>query len=138
MGGDNAPGEVVAGTLMALGGLGVEVTLVGRAEAIRAELEGTGEMPGLRIVDARDVIDMEDHPTEAVKGKPDSSINVGLRLLKYGEADAFVTAGNTGAAMAAALLTLGPHPRHRPPRARNRLPHGRGPRDHAPRYRRQR
>lgn len=107
MGGDNAPGEVVAGTLMALGGLGVEVTLVGRAEAIRAELEGTGEMPGLRIVDAREVIDMEEHPTEAVKGKPDSSINVGLRLLKSGDADAFVTAGNTGAAMAAALLTLG-------------------------------
>lgn len=107
MGGDNAPGEIVAGTLMALGGLGVEVILVGRTEAIRAELEGTTDVPGLRIVDARELIEMDEHPTDAVKAKPDSSINVGLRLVKAGEADAFVTAGNTGAAMAAALLTLG-------------------------------
>jgi phosphate acyltransferase len=107
MGGDNAPGEIVAGALMALGGLGVEIALVGRLDAIRAELQGTSEMPGLRVVEARDVIEMDDHPTDAVKAKPEASINVGLRLLKNGEADAFVTAGNTGAAMAAALLTLG-------------------------------
>jgi len=107
MGGDNAPQEIVAGALMAAGGLGVELTLVGRLDAIRAELQGTTEIPGLRVVDAPDVIEMDDHPTEAVKAKPDSSLNVGLRLVKKGEADAFVTAGNTGAAMAAALLTLG-------------------------------
>jgi glycerol-3-phosphate acyltransferase PlsX len=50
---------------------------------------------------------MEEHPTEAVRAKPGASINVGLRLLKEGQADGFVTAGNTGASMAAALLTLG-------------------------------
>ena len=107
MGGDNAPQEIVAGALMAAGGLGVELTLVGRLDAIREEMEGTTEIPGLRIVDAPDVIDMDEHPTDAVRTKPNSSINVGLRLVKNGEADAFVTAGNTGAAMTAALLTLG-------------------------------
>lgn len=107
MGGDNAPQEIVAGALMAVGGLGVELVLVGRTDAIRAEMQGTTEIPGLRIVDAADVIDMDEHPTDAVRAKPDSSINVGLRLVKNGEGDAFVTAGNTGASMAAALLTLG-------------------------------
>ena len=107
MGGDNAPQEIVAGALMAAGGLGVELILVGRIEAIRAEMEGTTDIPGLRIVDAPDVIEMDEHPTDAVRAKPNSSINVGLRLVKNGEADAFVSAGNTGAAMTAALLTLG-------------------------------
>ncbi len=106
MGGDNAPGEIVAGALMAAGGLGIEVILVGQQAAIETELEGAGAS-NLRIVDAPQVIGMDDHPTEAVKGKPQSSINIGLRMVKDGEADAFVTAGNTGASMAGALLTLG-------------------------------
>jgi glycerol-3-phosphate acyltransferase PlsX len=107
MGGDNAPGEIVAGALMAVGGLGVELTLVGQTQAIRNEMQGTTEVKGLKIVEAPDVIEMDEHPTDAVKAKPNSSINVGLRLVKEGKADAFVTAGNTGASMAAALLTLG-------------------------------
>jgi glycerol-3-phosphate acyltransferase PlsX len=106
MGGDNAPGEIVAGALMAAGGLGVELVLVGRTAAIEAELEGA-KASNLRIVDAPDVIAMDEHPTDAIKSKPDSSINVGLRMVKDGEGDAFVTAGNTGATMAGALLTLG-------------------------------
>ena len=106
MGGDNAPDAIVEGALMAAGGLGVEVILVGQQDAIDAELEGA-KASNLRIVHAPDVIGMDEHPTEAVKGKPESSINVGLKMLKAGEADAFVTAGNTGASMAAALLTLG-------------------------------
>ena len=107
MGGDNAPGEIVAGAMMAIGTLGAEIILVGDTDAIRSELQGTGEVKGLRIVHASDVIGMDEHATESVKARPDSSINVGLRLVKSGEADAFVTAGNTGATMAAALLTLG-------------------------------
>lgn len=107
MGGDQGPSENIAGALMAAGGLGVELILVGQAEAIRRELKGTGEVPRLRIVDAPDVIGMDEHATDAVKAKPNSSINVGLQLVKAGEADAFVTAGNTGATMAAALLKLG-------------------------------
>ncbi|MGB4861255.1 MAG: phosphate acyltransferase PlsX [Tepidiformaceae bacterium] len=106
MGGDNAPAEIVAGALMAAGGLGVELTLVGRKAAIEAELQGTNPK-NLRIVDAPDVIDMDEHPTEAFKAKPQSSISIGLRMVKDGKADAFVTAGNTGASMAGALLTLG-------------------------------
>jgi glycerol-3-phosphate acyltransferase PlsX len=106
MGGDNAPGEIVAGALMAAGGLGVEVILVGQRAAIEAELEGA-KSANLKIVDAPEVIGMDEHPTDAVKGKPNSSINVGLRMVKEGKADAFVTAGNTGASMAAALLTIG-------------------------------
>jgi glycerol-3-phosphate acyltransferase PlsX len=107
MGGDNAPGEIVAGALMAVGGLGVELMLVGQTGAIRHEMQGTAEVKGLRIVEAPEVIEMDEHPTDAVKAKPNSSINVGLRMVKEGKADAFVTAGNTGASMAAALLTLG-------------------------------
>lgn len=107
MGGDNAPEQVVQGALMAAGGLGVELILVGRTEAIQPELDGTRETPNLRVVDARDVIDMHEHPTDAVRAKPGASINVGLRLVREGEADAFITAGNTGAAMTAALLQLG-------------------------------
>jgi len=106
MGGDNAPGEIVAGALMAAGGLGVKLILVGQKAAIEAELEGASAS-NLQIVDAPDTIEMEEHPTEAVRSKPNSSINVGMRMVKEGKADAFVTAGNTGATMAAALLTLG-------------------------------
>jgi len=106
MGGDNAPDAIVEGALMAAGGLGVEVILVGRRDAIEAELEGA-KGSNLRIVDAPEVIEMDEHATDSVKSKPNSSINVGMRMVKSGEADAFVTAGNTGATMAAALLTLG-------------------------------
>ncbi|MEO8538915.1 MAG: phosphate acyltransferase PlsX [bacterium] len=106
MGGDNAPGEIVAGALMAAGGLGVEVILVGRKDAIEAELEGA-KASNLKIVDAPDVIEMDEHPAEAAKNKPNSSINIGMRMVKDGKADAFITAGNTGATMASALLTLG-------------------------------
>jgi len=107
MGGDNAPGEPVAGALMAAGVLGVEVILVGRKDAIEPELRGTGDIRDVRLVEAPDVIEMDEHATDAVRAKPLSSINVGLQMVKRGEADAFVTAGNTGATMAAALLTLG-------------------------------
>ncbi len=106
MGGDNAPGEVVAGALMAAGGLGVELLLVGQKAAIEAELEGA-KASNIKIIDAPDVIAMDEHPAEAAKNKPNSSISMGLRMVKDGKADAFITAGNTGATMAAALLTLG-------------------------------
>jgi phosphate acyltransferase len=106
MGGDHAPDEAVAGALLGAASLDAELLLVGREEAIRACF--TGAPPSsIRVVDARDVIEMDEHPTEAVRSKPGASINVGLAMVKAGQADAFVTAGNTGAAMAAALLTLG-------------------------------
>ena len=107
MGGDNAPAEIVAGAMMAAGVLGVEIILVGRGDLIRQELQGATNIKDIRIVEASQVVEMEEHATDAVKAKPDSSIAVGLGLVKAGEADAFVTAGNTGATMASALLILG-------------------------------
>lgn len=107
MGGDRAPAEVVAGALMAAGGLGVELLLVGDEAAIRTELKGATHTPHLQVVHTPDAIGMHEHAAEAVRARPAASINVGLRLLREGRADAFVTAGNTGATMAASLLTLG-------------------------------
>lgn len=107
MGGDAGPAAAVEGAVQAVKHLDVEVILVGRIEDIEPELPDGDAAQGLRIVDAREVILMHDNPTEAVRGKPDSSMNVGMLLLKDGEADAFVTAGNTGGAMTAALLKLG-------------------------------
>lgn len=107
MGGDYAPTEVVSGALMAVEALAVEVLLVGRESVLRGFLGGGAGTGRLSVVDAPEVITMEEHATEAVRAKPASSLLVGLGLLREGRADAFVTCGNTGAAMAGALLTLG-------------------------------
>jgi len=107
MGGDHAPQVTVDGAVQAARELGVEVILVGRREAIEAEL-AKYDTKGLSlpIVHASQVVEMEEH-TMAVKEKRDSSMVVGMRLVKSGEADAFVSAGNSGAVMAAALFNLG-------------------------------
>ncbi len=107
MGGDHAPGAVVDGAVQAARDFGVEIILVGREAVLQVELarHTTTGLP-IRIAHASEVIEMREH-TMAVKEKKDNSMNVGLRLIKQGEADAFVTAGNTGGAMAAALFTLG-------------------------------
>jgi glycerol-3-phosphate acyltransferase PlsX len=78
MGGDNAPQEIVAGALMAAGGLGVELILVGRWRRYGASSWGR-RRSGLRIVEAPDIIEMDEHATDAVRAKPHASINVGLR-----------------------------------------------------------
>ncbi|MCK4697876.1 MAG: phosphate--acyl-ACP acyltransferase, partial [Dehalococcoidia bacterium] len=104
MGGENAPREVVRGALAATRELGVEVVLVGKRSAIAAELKD--QRSDLSIVDASEVVEFEDHPAQAVREKQDSSIVVGINLLKNGNASAFVSAGNSGAVMAAATLTL--------------------------------
>ena len=104
MGGDHGPAEVVKGAMLAARRLDVELLLVGRTEEVQREIE---EMPdNVSLVDARDVIAMADQ-IDAVKAKPEASINVGMGLVKQGEADAFVTAGNTAATLTAALLRLG-------------------------------
>ena len=104
MGGDLGPAEVVRGSLLAARSLDVEVLLVGREREVKAEIEDAPA--NVRVVDASDVIAM-DETIEAVKAKPEASINVGMKLVKAGEADAFVTVGNTGATLTAALLRLG-------------------------------
>jgi len=109
MGGDHAPAVVVEGAVQAARELGVEIVLVGRQEAIEAELarfETTG-LP-LTIRHASQVIAMDEHnPAAAVKAQKNSSMVVAMDLLKRREADALLTAGHSGAALAAALFRLG-------------------------------
>ena len=105
MGGDNAPLEIVKGAMRAKSELGLDVTLVGQKEAIFSCLDGT-EKDAVRIVDAREVITMEDDPSTATRRKKDSSMAVALRMLKDGEGDAVVSAGSTGALLTGATLTV--------------------------------
>ena len=107
MGGDHAPREIVAGAAEAVRDLGLEVILVGPSERLRDEVLRTGRST-LRIVDAPEVIGMAEAPAMALRRKRRSSIAVALDLVRRGEADAMVSAGNTGAVMAAAMLTLRP------------------------------
>jgi len=108
MGGDNAPAEIVKGAVMAACELGVRVALVGQPKAIEAELAKERDRPAsIEIVPAPELIAMDEHPAQAVRHKKDSSIVAGLRMVKQGEADAFVSAGNTGAVMAGAIMYIG-------------------------------
>src|SRR4030042_65937 len=106
-GGDYAPHELVKGALKAVQEYGVEIILVGRKNVIRKLAEKALSRTGITIVDAKQVIDFNEHPIKAIQNKPNSSIVVGINLVKSGEAGAFVSAGNTGAVVASALLTLG-------------------------------
>ena len=103
MGGDNAPREIIKGALRAKHELGIDLILVGQEEAIRACLPA-GE--DVEIVDAREIITMEDDPSTATRRKKDSSMAVSLRLLKEGAGDAVVSAGSTGALLTGATLTV--------------------------------
>jgi len=108
MGGDKAPQVTVEGAVWAAREYGAEVLLVGQEDVLTAELEKQ-EVSGLKlpVVHASEVIGMEDEPSSAAKAKRDSSMVVGMDLLKSGEADAFFSAGNSGGVMAAALFRLG-------------------------------
>ena len=109
MGGDNAPASNVKGALAAVREQGVEVILVGRGEDIIQVLheEGMTEPPaGMEIVHASEVVEICDNPATAFREKKDSSLTVGLNLLKDGKGDAFVSAGSTGALLAAATLIV--------------------------------
>jgi glycerol-3-phosphate acyltransferase PlsX len=112
MGSDKAPRPEVDGALQAARHYGVRVLLVGREPQIRAELArhtGVSDLP-VEIVHASEVVGMGDKAAQAVRSKRDSSIRVGLRLVREGRASGFVTAGNTGAAMATAKMVLGALP----------------------------
>lgn len=105
MGGDHAPRETVKGAVAASRAHGVDVVLVGQEEVLEAELKHCRYR--LPIVHANEVVGCDDSPTRAVRAKPDSSIVVGVNLVKSGEVNAFVSAGSTGAVAAAALFGLG-------------------------------
>ncbi len=117
MGGDFAPDAPIAGALLALGELDQSHTiqLIGREDLIRTTLDAmlagehsalASERHRLSIVDAPDVIDMSEKPVAALRSKPRNSMTVGLTLQVNGESDAFVSAGSTGAQMAASALLL--------------------------------
>lgn len=106
-GGDYAPHELVKGAIQAVQELGVEIVLVGRKNVLRKLLEKSLDNGGVTIVDAKQVIDFNEHPIRSLQNKPESSIVIGVDLLKHNKASAFVSAGNTGAVVASSLLTLG-------------------------------
>ena len=107
MGSDHAPSVDVAGGVNAVRRFGHEVILVGKPDAVQAELakHDTAGLP-LRIVPASEVIGMDEHPAQAARSKKDSSMVVGMGLLKRGEADAFVSMGNSGGVLSSALLSV--------------------------------
>ena len=109
MGGDNAPDEIVKGALEAISASGVDIVLSGRGEDILRVIERIGltELPrGMEIVNASEVIDIEDDPASAIRIKKDSSLAVALGLLRDGRGDALVSAGSTGALLSGATLIV--------------------------------
>jgi phosphate acyltransferase len=112
MGSDRAPKPEIEGAIHAARNYGLHVLLVGPDAILRAELDrhpSASRLP-ITIVHASEVITMEDKAVQAVRSKRDSSMRVGLRLVREGRAAGFVTAGNTGAAMASAKMVLGALP----------------------------
>ena len=106
MGGDNAPGEIVKGTLAAAAKRPeLELVLVGKEDQVRQAMGGQAPA-NVSVVNATEVIEICDDPATAFKHKKDSSITVGLNLLKDGAGDAFVSAGSTGALLSAATLLV--------------------------------
>jgi len=109
MGGDNAPGQIVKGALEALEDDGrLHILLAGPFDRIKKELDGyAGSMDRLEIIDAPEIIGTDEVPTTAIRNKKNSSIVMGLNLVKENKAQAFVSAGNTGALLAGATVIIG-------------------------------
>lgn len=106
-GGDNAPLEVIKGAIDARNDFGVEITLVGDEQKIRACAKDNGlDINGLHIRHAATVIEICEEPTEVVKGKKDCSMAVGMKMLADGEGDAFLSAGSTGALVVGATMIV--------------------------------
>jgi glycerol-3-phosphate acyltransferase PlsX len=103
MGGDHAPKEIVAGAVRAAAQIDGEILLVGSSDAIAAS--HVGSLPAnVRVIEASQTIDMHDSPVDALRRKKDSSLVIAANLVRDGEADAMISAGNTGAAAAAATM----------------------------------
>jgi len=106
-GGDYAPQEVVKGAVKAAHEYKVDIALVGKKTILHVLAGRDLKKSGLTFVDASQVISANEHPVKSVKNKPDSSIVVGINMLRDGAASAFVSAGNTGAVVCASLFNLG-------------------------------
>ena len=106
MGGDTFPIPQIEGALQA-SNQGIEILLVGREPDLKQALSKHPQTPTIQIVHAEEIVEMHEHPANAVRQKKNSSINVAMRLIKERKADALFSAGNSGAVMASALFTLG-------------------------------
>ena len=106
-GGEHAPHEIVKGAIKAAQEYDVNIALVGDKSILHVLIGRHMKKLKLSIIDASEVIEPHEHPMKAIRSKPNSSIVVGVNLVKDGQASAFVSAGNTGAVFAASLLTLG-------------------------------
>ena len=113
MGGDNGPDANIKGAINAINQIKAELVLIGKEEIIREKVkEFYGKTleeisPRLKVKNATETIEMEDKPTDSIKHKKDSSMVVGFRMLKEGEGDVFISAGNSGALLAGATLLVG-------------------------------
>ncbi len=107
MGGDHAPEHPVAGAILAARELGAEVVLVGQEDRIHEVLRRHPAPPNLSIIHAEEVVEMDESPATALRRKRDSSIHVAAKLLRDGEVQGFVSAGNTGAVMITVKLYVG-------------------------------
>ncbi len=106
-GGEHAPYEVVKGAVKAAQDYELDIALVGRRGVLHVLASRYAKKHGFTIIEASQVIEPNESPLEAIRSKPDSSIVVGINLVRDGTAAAFVSAGNSGAVAAAALLNLG-------------------------------
>ncbi len=104
MGGDNAPGQVLEGASQAALEYGIDISVIGLPGVVQPLLE---RHPRLTLVPCTQAIGMDEHPAQAVRSKPDSSMNVCARMCKEGRADGWISAGNSGAIMATALFVQG-------------------------------
>jgi phosphate acyltransferase len=108
MGGDHAPHEIVMGAVLAALEYPVEVILVGQEEVVRKELAAADSVPrNIEVVDAREVVEMEDTALAPLRRKRNSSVRICANLVAEGRADAFVSAGNTGASWTSARMVMG-------------------------------
>jgi phosphate acyltransferase len=109
MGGDHAPDEIIKGALLAAAEYPVDILLVGKQEVLAEKLKqfGDGRATRIEIVDAREVVEMDDAALAPIRKKRNSSIRVCANLVKAGRAQAMVSAGHTGAAMTSAYMVLG-------------------------------
>jgi len=111
MGGDHGPEELTRGAMLAVKQTGLEVVLVGNQQVLQGHVDrmrsgATGES-NIRIVHAAEVVEMDESPVDAIRRKKDASVLVAFDLVRQGQADAAVSAGNSGATMAAAVRKLG-------------------------------
>ncbi len=127
MGGDYAPKEAVNGAILALEERNLEIILLGDIEKINEELiKHKFKKDKLSVINCKDYIETGEFPLDAIRSKRDSSIVVGTKLIKNNQADGFVSAGNSGAVMAAAILELGCIPKIRRPTIAAILPSVKG------------